>query len=71
MPHTHDCDIASPIQIKKKKKVKKKYTKKTEIQRKSGMKPSQPVSIKAPVYSQNENRRKFMIDKIKSLPGNF
>jgi len=51
----------------KETKKKGKKGKKAVIKRKSKMKPSQETVVKTPVYSQRENRRKYMIDKIKSL----
>ena len=52
---------------KPKETKKKKKGKKADIKRKSKMKPSQETVVKTPVYSQRENKRKYMIDKIKSL----
>ena len=60
-------NVKTTTRKKKGKKARHAKSKKTEIKRKSKMKPSQPPVVKTPVYSQRENRRKYMIDKIKAL----
>ena len=53
---------------KETKKKKKKVSKKAVIKRKSKMNPSQPADPKIPIYSQRENKKKFLLEKIKSIP---
>jgi hypothetical protein len=66
--HTDGLDkVKTTTRKKKGKKARNTKSKKTEIKRKSKMKPSQPPVVKTPVYSQRENKRKYMIDKIKAL----